>query len=65
MHKMLRLVVNTLTVDDKYYAIKTDNLTQPVHMQLSQKQKIVHEFFSIFELYIKFGTFSNKDDPHS
>ena len=34
-------------------------------MQLSQKQKRFLDFFCIFEMDIKFGTFSKKDDPHS
>ena len=37
--KVLRLFVNTLTADDKYYLLNRDNLTQPIQMQLSQEQK--------------------------
>ena len=32
------LFVNTFTTDDKYSLLNRENLTQPIHMQLSQKQ---------------------------
>ena len=48
MHKFLRLFVNTLTVDDKHYLLKRDNLGQPIKIQFSQKQKIFSEFFLAF-----------------
>ena len=37
MSQILGLFVNTMTVDDKYSLLNRDNLTQPIHMQLSQK----------------------------
>ena len=46
--KVLGLFVNTLTADDKYSLLNRDNLTQPIHMQLSQKQKNFLEFFLYF-----------------
>ena len=49
--KILRLFVNTLTVDDKYSLLNRDNLTQPIQTQLSQKQKTFSEFFSPFLRY--------------
>ena len=53
--QFLRLFVNTLTVNDKYYVFNTDNLRQPIQMQLAQKQKTSSEFFRcIFKIYIKF-----------
>ena len=45
IHKILRLFVNTLTVDDKYYLFNKDNLTQPIQMQLSKKQEKFSEIF--------------------
>ena len=48
IHKILRLFVNTLRVDDKHYLLNRDNLTQPIQMQLSQKQKTFSEFFFAF-----------------
>ena len=46
--KMLRLFVHTLTDDDKYILLYRDNLTQPIQILLSQKQKSFSEFFSAF-----------------
>ena len=43
--EILGLLVNTLTVDDKYCLVNKDNLTQPIQMQLSQQQKTCSEFF--------------------
>ena len=47
-HKILRVFVNTLTVDEKYYLLNRDNLTQPIQMQLSEKQKNFLNFFFAF-----------------
>ena len=41
----LRLFLNTLTVNDKHYLLNRDNLTQPIQIQLSQKQKTFSQFF--------------------
>ena len=66
IHKILRLFVNTLTADDKHYLLNRDNLTQPIQMQLSQKQKNFSEFFFAFlKPILNFTHFSKKDDPHS
>ena len=46
--KIIRLFVNTLTVDDKHYLLNRDNLTQPIQIQLSQKQKRFSEFIFAF-----------------
>ena len=48
IHKILGLFVNTLTVDDKHYMLNRDNLTQPIQIQLSLKQKTFSEFFFPF-----------------
>ena len=45
IHKILRLLVNTLIADDKHYLLNRDNLSQRIQMQLSQKQKTFPEFF--------------------
>ena len=50
--KVLRLLVNTFTADGKYSLLNRDNLTQPIHMQLSQKQKLFVQFFSAFLKFI-------------
>ena len=46
--KILGLFVNTLSEDDKYCLLYRDNLTQPIQILLSQKQKTFSEFFSGF-----------------
>ena len=66
IHKILRLFVNTLTADDKHYMLKRDNLTEPIQIQLSQKQKTFSEFFFAFSKSIlNFKHLPKKDDPHS
>ena len=61
LHKILIVFVNTLTADDKNYLLNRDNLTQPIQMQLYQKQKTFSEFFSyISKIYIKLETFAKK-----
>ena len=46
--KILRLFFNTLTADNKYSLLKWDNLTQPIQILLSKKQKTFSQFFSAF-----------------
>ena len=46
--KVLGLFVKTLTENDKYCLLYRDNLTQSIHILLSQKQKTFFEFFSPF-----------------
>ena len=49
--KISRLFPNTLSSDGKYFVFTRDNLTQPIQMQLSRKQKTFSHFFSA---YLKF-----------
>ena len=64
--KILRLFVNKLIDDDKYCLLYRDNLTQPIQILLSQKQKTFSEFFSTFLKYtLNFEHFQQKYDPHS
>ena len=44
--KVLRLIVNVLTADDKCFLLNRDNLRQPIQMHLSEKQKTFSELFS-------------------
>ena len=46
--KILVLLVNTLAADEKYPVLNRDNLTIPIQMQLSQKQKTFSQFFAAF-----------------
>ena len=64
--KILRLLLNTLTDDDKYSFLYRDNLMQPIQILLSQKQKTFSELFSRFlKSTLNFEHFQKKDDPHS
>ena len=66
LSKILRLFVKTLTDDDKYSLLYRDNLTQPIQILLSEKQKTFSEFFSAFlKSTFNFAHFQRKDDPHS
>ena len=66
IHKIVRLFVNTLAVDEKHYRLTRENLTQTIKIQLSQKQKKFLEFFFAFSKSIlNFKHFPKKDDPHS
>ena len=51
---------------DKCSLPNTDNLMQPIHMQLSQKLKTFSEFFLAFsKSTLNFEHFQKKDDAHS
>ena len=64
IHKILRLFLNTLTVNDKNYLLNRDNLTLPIHMQISRKQKTFSQFFFVFLKSIRnFEILTKKDGP--
>ena len=66
INKILRLFVNTLTVNDKHYQLNRGNLTQPIQMQLSEKQKTFSQFFFAFlKSILNFKHLPKKDDPRS
>ena len=66
INRILRLFVNTLTVDEKHNLLNRDNLTQPIQIQLSQKQKTFSEFFFAFlKSILNFKHLPKKDDPRS
>ena len=51
---------------DKCSLPNTDNLMQPIHMQLSQKLNTFSRFFNIFsKSRLSFEYFQKKDDAHS
>ena len=61
--KFLRLLVKTLTDDDKYSLLYRNNLMQPIQILLSQKQKSFYHFFSAFlKSTLNFAYFHKKDD---
>ena len=64
--KFLRLLVKTLTDDEKYSLLYRENLTQPIQILLSQKRKTFSQFLSAFlESTLNFSQFQKKDDSHS
>ena len=64
VHKILRLFVNTLRVNDTHYQLNRDNLTNPIQMQLSGKQKSFSEFcLSFLKSLLNFKHCTKKDDP--
>ena len=64
IYKILGLFVNTLTANNKYSLLKRGNLTEPIQMQLSNKQKISSYFFwYIFKSRSNFEHFDKKDNP--
>ena len=66
LRKFLRLLVKTLTDDEKYSLLYRENLTQPIQILLSQKRKSFSEFSPAFLKYpLNFENFQKKDDPHS
>ena len=57
------LVLNTLAADEMYLVLHNDNLTIPIQMQLSEKQKTFSEFFAPFLKWISnFERFEKKDE---
>ena len=62
---MLGLLANILAANDKYHVLNTVNLTIPVEMQLSEKQKTLSQVFSSFmKSTLNFYYFETKDDAH-
>ena len=53
-------------VNDKHYLVNRDNLTQPIQIQLSEKQKKIFQFFLAFlKSILNFKDLPKKDDPHT
>ena len=66
IHKIIRLFVNELTVNDRHYLLNREQLTKPIQMQLSEKQKTFCQFLFAFLVYIlNFQHLPKKDDPRS
>ena len=54
-----------MSADAKYSPLNRDNLTQPIQMQLSRKQKTFSNFFSTFsKSSLNFERFFKKGDPY-
>ena len=64
--KILGLFVNTMTADDKYSILDRNNLTQPIHMQLSKNRKAFCQFLTAcWKCRSNFKHFFKKEDLHS
>ena len=63
---ILRLFSNTSSVDGRYSLLNTDDLTRPIQMRVSQRQRAFSRFFPAFlKSSLNFEHFENKDEPHS
>ena len=59
-------LVTTSAADEKYPVLNRDNLTIPIQMELSQKEKTFSEVFdSFFNSLLNFKHFEQKNDAHS
>ena len=64
--KFLKLLVQTLTDDEKNSLLYRENFTQQIEMLVSQKRNLFSQFFSAFlKSILNFEHFQKKDDPHS
>ena len=64
--KILRLFVNTLTDDDKYFLLNRDKFMQPIQILLSRKHQTFSPFLcSFLKSTLNFEHFQKKDDSHS
>ena len=63
--KILGPFFNTLTSNVKSSLLNIDNLAQPFHMQLSNEQKSIFQFFSTFlKSTSSFEHSETQDDSH-
>ena len=61
-----RLFGNTLTANDIYYLLNRENLTQPIQMQLPEKQKTFSQFFfALLKSILILEDFIKTDEHHS
>ena len=57
--------MNTLAADEKYPVLNGENLTIPIEMRFSQKQKTFPQFLAAFlKSRLNFKHFEIKDGPH-
>ena len=64
--KFLRLLVKTLTDDEKYSLLYRDNLTQQIQILLSQKPNTFSKLSSeILNATLNFEHFQKNDHPHT
>ena len=64
--KVFKLFVTALTAREKDSLRNRENLTQPIRMQLSQKQENSSQFFFVFlKSTLNFKHFPKKEETHS
>ena len=64
--KMVGLFFDTLTADENHFLLNRDNLTSPIQMLLSRKQKTFSEVcLAFFKSLLIFKNLQKKDDSHS
>ena len=64
IHKILKLIVKTLAVNDKHYVLNRDNLRQAIQMLLSKEQNTFSGFiFAFLKSILNFKHLRKKDDP--
>ena len=56
------MFVNALTACDKYSLRNRDNLTQPIQMQLSEKEETYLNFFVFLKATLNFKRFPKKKE---
>ena len=55
-----------MAADDKYSLLNSDNLTEPLEILLSEKEKVFSQFFFAFlKFRLNFEHFPKRDNPHS
>ena len=55
-----------MTLDEKYFLLTGDNLTQTIQIQLSEKEKGFFDFFFPFlKSILDFKHLPKKDNPHN
>ena len=63
--KISRRFPNALSADGNYSLVNRDNLTQPIQMEVSRKEKNFSDFFTaILKPNLNFEHFLKKGDPH-
>ena len=63
--QILGHLLNTFVVDEKNPGLKRDNSTIPIYIQLSQKHKILCQYFpAILKSRLNFQHFDKNDDAH-
>ena len=63
--QILGVLLNTLATNERYPVLNRDNLTTPIQMILSQKQKTFSQFCAMFlKSRLNFEHFKKEDDPN-